>query len=650
MWPFDDVDTTSPSLTIEEDGVTSVVPNPNYKPPPAPTAAAIPPAVVEAVSPQMTPVGPPPPEPQQSPSVGSQFLTSLAQGTPGSPGGFRRVGYGIDQTAPGPMPGADIPEVPGTITTGPSRIPASVMAALNPEQQRAYVERQMLGKTNSVSTSTMPETARPDVDPAVLEALSPEERAAYEQTRQPVIETVGGAGVQQLSPTGEPLRPESPYEKAKREFESSGDVERLGQEQAFENRVASNERAALQHGINSTVREMDAMALQDEQKARADYIRDEVPKLAKLMDEQSRVRLTNPVKDYWANRSTGTRIIDAIALGLSTLGSGLTGAPNIVWEMIQKEIDGEVLSQKQRYEAIGNKIAGAKTLFGLMLERFKSPEAAERATRYALEMAAAEEAQRQAALESSDNAKAAKEAIADQARTAAAQNRLAALQGEVKTVWRDVPGTAGTPGWQNLSNKLKAMGVPDKERLPMMLELMNKGGEAGNQFAMNAGKREPSRSQIEATKYENATRVPLPGRFGGGVMWQLGPERAKESFHAVWNADDALENLARLRQIVKNDVRIDPNALLEISQIAATSMGQWRTSLGLGVLSDSDKKLIEPLTGESLKTMVLADRERAISNLERIVNRGTEKYLQSGYDDPDMVKQHKERIVTRAAK
>ncbi len=615
---------------------------PQLTPAPAPTEVVDADAILAAQAAQQ--------QASTSPSVGAQFLQSLAQGTPGTPGGFKRVGYGVEQAVPGPMPGTDIPEVPGSIMTGPGQVPASVLAALSPEQRRAYAERQMSGSTAQVAVPLPPDSPRPDIAPAVLDALSPQERASYEATRQPSGYLFGGGTPrQQLAPTGEPLRPESPYDRAKREFEQAQDYQRLGQEQTLENQAANADRAALGHGINATEQELKAQWIQDEQQQRAEYLRDAIPKLEKLMDEQARVRLGNPAQDYWANRSTGARIVDAIALGLSTLGSNLTGAPNIAWEMIQKEIDGEVYAQKARHDILGNRINGAKTLFGLMMERFRSPESAERATRYALEMAAQQEALRQAALETSEQAKAAKLAIADQARTQAASNKLNALQGEVQTVWRDVPGTPGTPGWVNMAGGLKTLGVPEKDRLPIMLETMNNGGESGVKRAMGA-KAPPTRSELEARKYENSTRIPLPGRFGGGNMWQLGTERSKEAFHAIWNADDALTNLSRLRQIVQNDVRVDPNALLEISQIAATSMGQWRTSLGLGVLSDSDKKLLEPLTGESLKTMVLSDRERAIGNLERIVKRGTEKYLQTGYDDPDMSKPHKPAIVTRDTK
>lgn len=103
-------------------------------------------------------------------------------------------------------------------------------------------------------------------------------------------------------------------------------------------------------------------------KLKADTINDDYQtKYKKYTAQQD--QLIQDIKDtkidptrFWANQSTGNRVLAAVSMALSGIGSGLTGAPNAAMAVINKAIDNDIESQKAN---LGNK----NTLLGRLYEQ-----------------------------------------------------------------------------------------------------------------------------------------------------------------------------------------------------------------------------------------------------------------------------------------
>ena len=84
---------------------------------------------------------------------------------------------------------------------------------------------------------------------------------------------------------------------------------------------------------------------------------------------------SNPkLQDYWANKSTGSKILAAIAVGLGQYSSAINGGPNNALAIINKAVDDDVAKQKYNYEqGLHNKkmlLDNTNTLYGRAMQTF----------------------------------------------------------------------------------------------------------------------------------------------------------------------------------------------------------------------------------------------------------------------------------------
>jgi hypothetical protein len=119
---------------------------------------------------------------------------------------------------------------------------------------------------------------------------------------------------------------------------------------------------------------------------------------------------------YWANKSTGDKVMSKLAIALGALGSAITGQPNIAWEQIKLEIDNDILAQRENAQMLGRRAEQERTIYQMAQERFGDERLAE--------LAALEEAYRQ----TDRNL----EVFAESARTEERKAQLDALRAEVQ--------------------------------------------------------------------------------------------------------------------------------------------------------------------------------------------------------------------------
>jgi hypothetical protein len=79
-------------------------------------------------------------------------------------------------------------------------------------------------------------------------------------------------------------------------------------------------------------------------------------------------------KQWWNNKSLGSKVSTGIGILLSGLGSGLSGQPNMAMQMVNKEIDKDIEAQKENIGKTGN-------ILSLNMQKYRNIKDAEAASR-----------------------------------------------------------------------------------------------------------------------------------------------------------------------------------------------------------------------------------------------------------------------------
>jgi len=193
--------------------------------------------------------------------------------------------------------------------------------------------------------------------------------------------------------------------------------------------------------------------LMDQQRAQTALINAEN---AKLTQEVANAKI-DPNR-YWNSKTTGQKIQSRIALALSGFGSGLTGGPNVVAQLIQKEMDNDIESQKAE---LGKK----ENLLSANYKKYGNLQAATQATM--LQQNAIAQGQIAAAA-----AKTNSQVVQQNAQAAIAQlkNQAIPMQKELAT-WQSLQGAgAQSAGPQQDAMKVRLM-VPEKQQAEAFKQL-----------------------------------------------------------------------------------------------------------------------------------------------------------------------------------
>jgi hypothetical protein len=119
-------------------------------------------------------------------------------------------------------------------------------------------------------------------------------------------------------------------------------------------------------------------ALRNERSQKANERLMEIEKLSERVNKESEI---NPNR-YWQNMSTGNKIAAALSIALGSIGAAMMGSPNNkAWEIINGAIDRDIEAQKNSVSNARNKLEAAKSLYGMMLQKYGDQESALLATK-----------------------------------------------------------------------------------------------------------------------------------------------------------------------------------------------------------------------------------------------------------------------------
>jgi hypothetical protein len=340
---------------------------------------------------------------------------------------------------------------------------------------------------------------------------------------------------------------------------------------------------------------------------------------AELDDMRAQVQ-REPIT-FFSGDTTGHAITKTI--GLSMLG--LLAGPMAVMQAVNNSI---AQKEKERGQAM--------TLLDDQLDRFKagipSPEAQQLYTRSLGLDAAAAEADRMANLAKAEDARQRGFALAEQLRREALQARAAAQsvslgKEEIKTANVPTKVVGGAPGGMaGLLKRAKELGLAPEQALYLANrgQLPSGGGEPQTEF------------ELKKLTEEMKRRVTLPN---GEVVHARSDTEQKSAQSAMDSGGALLENYDRLGNLTEQvgiggKIASEPLGEIEatISDIALTLKDQKQ----LGVLSESDMILINPLTGREAGDLIVTPKligqlRRSRELVHRKIQQERAKLLTSPY-------------------
>lgn len=110
----------------------------------------------------------------------------------------------------------------------------------------------------------------------------------------------------------------------------------------------------------------------DLEKERQAQVKADTDKLAALQEDYRKTE----VKDPWADRSTGSKILMAIAAGLGAWASSMSRSPNYALQIINDTIDSDLRKQQMILEKKRTEIGDVKLLLGQTSKEFSDRSAA----------------------------------------------------------------------------------------------------------------------------------------------------------------------------------------------------------------------------------------------------------------------------------
>lgn len=276
---------------------------------------------------------------------------------------------------------------------------------------------------------------------------------------------------------------------------------------------------------------------------------------------------------WWKNKSTGGKILAAIAAGLGAAGASMTGRQNTALQIIQKSINDDIEAQRVDRGTREKAVGARGTLMGIMRERFDTEEeAADASKKYAYERVAdyykmyqaesyPESVRRLAALHEAELRQSAaalqqkEELRRQQAASGAAQARLS----EARKI--QLIKLAEEKGMDPM---LFALEGKELARYKEALKYQREGGEFGlKEREVGAREREVGAKEAKAGHAVGALRVRV-----GNDLWQTSSEaQAKELYGSARAYESAKADIRHIAELV-NEAGVtglwDPEKLSEL--------------------------------------------------------------------------------------
>lgn len=183
--------------------------------------------------------------------------------------------------------------------------------------------------------------------------------------QMPAARTVPAHEVSTISPT------------AQGKFDAAGTEKRAAAEESGQAEIGANQaQAGALEGVAANMDRLNAEAASKED-ARRKAFEDQAADVKKLRDEAAAGK---PDYDrWWKDRGTGGRVVGAIAQALGAAGASLGHTQNFAMEIINRQIDADIMQQRDAITQKGERAKGAAEDLRVMRERFGDERAADAA-------------------------------------------------------------------------------------------------------------------------------------------------------------------------------------------------------------------------------------------------------------------------------
>jgi hypothetical protein len=155
------------------------------------------------------------------------------------------------------------------------------------------------------------------------------------------------------------------------EFKAQEQVEKDGMQEALKGYQEGAFQVGRQKGMMDEL-EAQTKAYAEKQKANQEAIANAQLKVQQIEAEAGKIE----PQDFWANKSTGSRIAAAIAMGVGAYASAMTGGPNTAKQIIDGAIQQDLALQKEKYLRAKERGATARNAYGDLVAKLGSEEAA----------------------------------------------------------------------------------------------------------------------------------------------------------------------------------------------------------------------------------------------------------------------------------
>jgi hypothetical protein len=254
---------------------------------------------------------------------------------------------------------------------------------------------------------------------------------------------------------------------------------------------------------------------------------------------------------YWANKTTGSKVLTAIGVMLGGIGAGLTRGPNMALEMLNKAIDRDMETQKQQ-------IGQENNLLVQMRQKFQDDQSADTATRMLLNQKAQNELGKAASKYQGESAKQNAEIMKSQL-----QQQQAQLQRQL--AMQQMMAAQASGNGQGLSAmQMAAYGMP-KEWVDLQADVEHRSMPKGTDWVGTSSTKEGL------------------GKF-------------QEYINEV---EPAVNGIKRIKDLKKNYNRFsDYKTRAQIDTEVASLVGALRLPItGPGILNDSERKMLNEIVG-----------------------------------------------------
>lgn len=295
------------------------------------------------------------------------------------------------------------------------------------------------------------------------------------------------------------------------------------------------------------------------------------------------------------DRGTLAGMMSGLAIALGGYAQGLRGGPNAGLEIVNQSIQGEIDSQRMKYEAMKDRAAAARTAYGQALQLYGDPNAAE----------------------------------------ADLYMRGLTLAGNIsQNHWKKAENTAQYNAQKQLAEQLYAAAAEKKQAIHTLLNgqvVQENYQYQAPQFGVIGGPPKLNKEQREAIKDARERKINIPGVGEGYVP---AANRAKEVQDKLTSGADVVNSMQKLAALAKENTLTDYEKKARYKAIATDIAAVISVAKGQGAMGVEEFGRMQDLLGDP--NAVLKDNGAAIAEAIRQQTARNQGVIRDNvYADPD---------------